>query len=75
LGPANDVLEPAGMRTLDYAQVQAHARKWLVSLSEKSNIGPYAVDRCLDHDIAEYGHRGGKALSRIKGFANASEGA
>jgi integrase len=71
LGPADDALEPDGGRILDYAQAQASAREWLASLSDNSDIGPYTVDQCLDHYIAEYGRRGGKALSRVEGSANA----
>jgi hypothetical protein len=67
LGPADDVLEPDGMRILDYAQAQSKAREWLSLLSHKSDSGPYTVDQCLDHYIAEYTRRGGKALSRVVG--------
>jgi integrase len=56
---------------LDYAQAQAKAREWLASLSEKSEIGPYTVDQCLDHYVAEYKRRGGKALSRVVGSISA----
>src|SRR5215469_7919354 len=71
LGPADDVLEPDGARTLDYAQAQAKAREWLASLSENSDVSPYSVDQCLDHYVAEYKRRGGKALSRVEGSADA----
>jgi integrase len=59
------------VRILDYGQAQAKARDWLASLSEQSDIGPYTVDQCLDHYIAAYQRRGGKALSRVKGSVDA----
>jgi integrase len=71
LSPADDVLEPDGVRILDYSQAQAKARKWHASLSETSSTGPYTVDQCLDHYLAEYSRRGGKALSRVEGSVNA----
>ena len=71
LGHADNVLEPDGARIFDYAQAQAKAREWLASLGDKSEIGPYTVDQCLDHYVAEYKRRGGKALSRVEGSASA----
>jgi integrase len=71
LGPADDVLEPDGRRILDYAQAQAEAREWLRSLSDKSDIGSYTVNQCLDHYVTEYKRRGGKALSRVEGSISA----
>src|SRR5215469_17982707 len=62
LGPADDALDGDGQRILDYAQAQAKARNWLASLDAKEKAGPYTIDRCLDDYIADYNHRGGKAL-------------
>lgn len=65
LGSADDALDPDGERILDYGQAQACSREWLASLTATGKAGPYTVDRCLDDYIADYKHRGGKALDRL----------
>jgi integrase len=66
LGAADDALDADGERVLDYAQAQAKARDWLVSLHGEAKVGPYTVDRCLEDYIADYRRRGGKALDRLE---------
>lgn len=71
LGPADDALDADGDRVLDYAQAQAKARRWLVTLDAATNEGPYTANRCLDDYIADYKRRGGKALDRVQITADA----
>ncbi len=70
LGVADDLLDADGTDTLTFSQAQAGAASWFRDLAHQDGkvpAPPLRVRDAVEHYLADYATRGGKALSDARG--------
>jgi integrase len=62
LGAADDIADADGAAFLSYKQAHDAALAWFTQSTTPGRAGPYTVTAAVDDYLADYRHRGGKAL-------------